>query len=165
MTQAMPAPAMMVRVKARKAVRAVLGEGVSMGTEADFATLCQARFGDLTADIYAYLATPVSRRTWCRKYSYVPGSAGRRSASTPTSWPGSAGSPGTSAPANTAACRGTSLRSPAAGRPETLPRRPQLGSTWEPRFDCCISSSAGRRYRVTSPTCQSRTSHTTSGAR
>lgn len=56
MTHAATAPAMMFRVEALEAVRAhTKPEGVPMRSEAEFATLYQARFGDLSAQLYAYL--------------------------------------------------------------------------------------------------------------
>lgn len=55
MTQALPAPAMMVRVDVRETVRATGVEGVLMGTEAEFAALYEARFTDLSGQLHAYL--------------------------------------------------------------------------------------------------------------
>ena len=58
MTQATwqaPAPAMMVPVAMRATVGEQVDEGVSMGTEAEFSALYQARFGDLATQLYAYL--------------------------------------------------------------------------------------------------------------
>src|SRR6266508_3184415 len=55
MSQAVAAPAMMFGVGTRERARVVQVGGVPMPSEADFAALYQARFSDLSAQLYAYL--------------------------------------------------------------------------------------------------------------
>ena len=55
MTHVVPAPAMMFRVDTRGEFRVgARSEGVSMRSEAEFTALYQARFSDLSAQLYAY---------------------------------------------------------------------------------------------------------------
>ncbi len=55
MSHAVAAPAMMFGVGTRERARVVQVGGVPMPSEADFAALYQARFSDLSAQLYAYL--------------------------------------------------------------------------------------------------------------